>query len=109
MNEPLTDSLIVSHYSAKRDRKLVIELKRKNDHWQTEVKALENALKAAQRSNELTKQAAELSEEKQVLTKKEIRRMKWRNVGKWFKDQWQGLTVAGGAFGIGLGVGYSLR
>ncbi len=39
------------------------------------------------------------------LTKKELRKAKRKAVSQWFKDKWQMLVIASGAFGVGVAVG----
>lgn len=104
--ESTTDSLIKSYNRDKINRDIVIKLRNSQRNWITERESLNRALLACQLANDATVDMVELSEEETALTKRELRRMKMKAVGDFFKNQWQLLTVGGGALGVGVTVGY---
>ncbi len=52
-------------------------------------------------SNELL----DIEGERLSLNKKELRKAKRKAVSQWFRDKWQTLVIASGAFGVGVAVG----
>lgn len=84
----------------------VVDLEGDIKKYQGKVSKLEAKVEQYEKAMEQKDVIIESSDEQKELTKKEIRRMRNKAVGDWFKDKWQELTIGTGAFGLGVGVGY---
>ena len=84
----------------------VIDLSGANESLKLKVVELKGQLMDKDTILSASDELLAIEGERVSMTKKELRKQKRMAIGQWFKDKWQMIVVASGAFGVGVGVGF---
>ncbi len=108
MSGGLTLGLIGSYRENEINKDAIIELEIIVSEYESEVFALNKKVSQLEGIIDDKNKIIGNVDEVVVRSNKEMRRKKRQEAAAWFLDKWEEITIATGAFAVGVGVGYGM-
>jgi hypothetical protein len=103
MSKGLTEFLVAQHLKNGIIEANVIDLQSVNSNLTGKVESLEVQVSKLTSANSLRDSVIAVVEEQGAISKKELRRLRSKAAGAWFKNNWEKVLIGGSAFGLGYG------
>ena len=106
ITEPVTAFLVSEHRKNVINKDKVITLSSERDSLFSAVDDLAEGLRFAEQALAAKDTVIAVKDEREDFAEQKKKGEGWRKIGKFFKDRWREVTIAGSALGVGFGVGY---